>query len=69
VLIAFGAAINRLRKEQGVSQAKLALLSGIDRAYVRGIEKGDQNPGLITIMRVVRALDLTLTELAAHAEI
>ena len=69
MLIAFGAAIQLLRKEKGVSQAKLAALSGIDRAYVRGIEKGDQNPGLITTMRLVHALQVTLTELAAYAEL
>ena len=44
-------------------------MSSIERAHMGSIEKGDQNPGIMSIMRILRALDLTLTELAAEAEL
>jgi DNA-binding XRE family transcriptional regulator len=68
-LVALGGAIRRLRKERGVSQEQLADLSTVERAYMGSIEKGDQNPGIILIMRIVGALDITLTELAAEAKL
>ena len=33
------------------------------------IERGAQNPGIATMVKVVRAMEMTLTELFAEAEL
>jgi transcriptional regulator with XRE-family HTH domain len=68
-LVALGAAIRAARLERGVSQEELAALSAIDRSYMSSIERGAQNPGIATIVRVARSMDMTLTELFAEAEL
>ncbi|TAK77159.1 MAG: XRE family transcriptional regulator [Aquabacterium sp.] len=68
-LIALGDAIRRVRLERGVSQEELAHQSEIDRSYMSSIERGQQNPGIVSILRIAQALDTTLTELAAEARL
>jgi transcriptional regulator with XRE-family HTH domain len=67
-LVALGAAIRRCRRAQGVSQEELAHRSAIDRSYMSSIERGGQNPGILSILRVAHAMDMTMTELMAEAE-
>jgi transcriptional regulator with XRE-family HTH domain len=69
VLVALGAAIRRCRRVQGVSQEELAHRSAIDRSYMSSIERGGQNPGVLSIVRIARAMDMTMTELMAEAEL
>jgi len=66
-LVALGAAIRRARVERGVSQEELAFRSGIDRAYMSSIERGQQNPGIASLIRVAVALGLSAAELMAAA--
>jgi len=33
------------------------------------IERGGQNPGILSIVRIAHAMEMTLTELAAEAEL
>lgn len=61
-LVAFGATVRRLRKEQGYSQEAFGDLCGIDRSYMGGIERGEHNLALINIMKIVRALNLKPSE-------
>lgn len=68
-LVAIGAAIRRARLERGVSQEELAHRCSIDRSYLSSIERGGQNPGVITIVRVAYSLEMTVTELVAEAEL
>lgn len=69
VLVALGAAIRRCRLAQGVSQEELAHRSAVDRSYMSSIERGGQNPGIISIVRIARAMEMTMTELMAEAEL
>jgi len=69
VLVALGAAIRRCRLAKGVSQEELAHRSAVDRSYMSSIERGGQNPGIVSIVRIARAMDLTMTELMAEAEL
>lgn len=66
-LVALGEAIRDARLSKGISQEKLALLAGIDRAYVGRIERGDNNAALLTLTRLARALDMTLARLMKRA--
>lgn len=68
-LVSLGGAIRTLRKDKGVSQEELAARSEIDRSYMSSIERGCQNPGIVSVLRICRALEVTLTELAAEARL
>jgi transcriptional regulator with XRE-family HTH domain len=41
--------------------------SEIDRAYMSSIERGQQNPGFVSVARISQALDMTLAELMQEA--
>lgn len=69
VLTALGDAIRRSRRARGISQEDLAHVSAVDRSYMSSIERGVQNPGLVSIVRIARAMDMTVTELMAEAEL
>ena len=68
-LVALGAAIRGARIERGISQEDLAHLSAVDRSYLSSIERGGQNPGIISIIRVARAMNMTANELFAAAQL
>lgn len=68
-LVALGAAIRACRLERGVSQEDLADLAALDRSYVGSIERGAQNPGIVTVLRVAKALDISVADLFARASL
>ena len=68
-LIALGSAIRNARKERSVSQEALADLSGIDRSYMSSIERGKQNPGLVSIIRIAEGLGMSVAELMLDARL
>jgi len=69
LLLALGGAIRRIRLEKKLSQEKLAHLAGIDRTYVGQVERGDNNVAILTLSRLARALDVSITELTQEANI
>lgn len=64
---AFGQAIRDARTRRGISQEGLALMCGLDRTYISGIERGVRNPSLTNILRLAGALDTSPVELFADA--
>lgn len=68
-LQAVGEAVRALRKERGVSQEALALLTQIDRSYMGAIERGDQNVGVMHLVRIAEALEVSVEDIMAVAEI
>ncbi len=52
-----------------MSQEELAERAELDRSYMSSIERGKQNPGIVSILRVANALEMTATELFAEAEL
>ena len=66
-LLALGSAIRSARLERGLSQEELAHRSGLDRSYMSSVERGIQNAGILTIVQVVHAMEMTMTELFAEA--
>lgn len=57
-----GQRIRTLRKEQGLSQEKLALKADIDRTYLAGAEQGKRNISLKSLDKIVSALDVSFEE-------
>ena len=68
-LAALGQAIRDTRLGFGLSQEALADDAGIDRSYMGGIERGEHNLALININKIAKALDLSVTELMAKANL
>ena len=67
VLVALGQAISSVRKSQGVSQEELAHRSEIDRSYMSAIERGTQNPGVMMMVKIAKAMGIPVSELFARA--
>ncbi|PND33855.1 transcriptional regulator [Achromobacter pulmonis] len=69
VLVALGEAIRRSRRVRGISQEELAHRSEIDRSYMSSIERGGQNPGIVSVARIARALEMSVAELMTEAQL
>jgi transcriptional regulator with XRE-family HTH domain len=54
--------IRQLRKEQGLSQAKLAVMADMDPATLNRLERGTGNPNLKTLERVAEALGVEVVD-------
>ena len=62
VLLTFGRAVRQVRKNRGFSQEAFADLCGIDRSYMVCVERGESNLALVNIEKIVRALNMPLSE-------
>jgi transcriptional regulator with XRE-family HTH domain len=63
ILLAFGRNVARIRTEKEFSQDKLAEKADLDRTYLSGIERGVRNPGIKVVIRIARALGVTVDQL------
>jgi len=57
----FGQGIKRRREELKLSQEGLAVKAGLHRTYISGIERGKRNISLDNLVRIIHALDITVT--------
>ena len=58
--ISFGAKVRDLRRARGLSQESFALLTGLDRSYMGGVERGERNVSLQNIYKIANALNVSL---------
>lgn len=56
----FGANVRRIRLERGLSQEDFGFVSGIDRTYVSGVERGIRNPSLVLAAKFAEGLGVPL---------
>lgn len=56
LLLAFGSTVRAARFKRGVSQWQLALLTGLDRSYMGGVERGDSNVTLLKMHAIAQKL-------------
>jgi len=54
----FAKNVKRYRKVKGVSQEKLAELSGLHRTHIAGIESTSRNVSLKTVEKIAAALEV-----------
>lgn len=62
-LTRFGLRLRALREKAGFSQEELAERAQVHRTYLSGIERGRRNPSLINLLRIARALNLSISAL------
>lgn len=62
-LVALGAGIRRCRKELGLSQESLALMTELDRSYVGGVERGQHNLSFISLCKISHTLGISVSAL------
>lgn len=53
----------RLRREQGLTQERLAEISGLSQQYISGLEQGRRNPTVVTLYELSVALGVSYLEL------
>ncbi len=63
VLVSFGVAVQRRRRELGISQEEAAARAGIHRTYYADVERGGRNLGLKNITAIARGLGVTPSDL------
>lgn len=59
----FGANVRKYRVAAGLSQEAVAVKMGVDRAYVSGMERGQQNVTLLTMWHLSEALGVRPADL------
>jgi len=66
---AFGTVIRRLRKERFLSQEALSKISSLDRVFISQLERGKQQPTLVTIFGLAKALSVSVTNILSETEL
>ncbi len=69
MLVDFGNALRALRTSRNLSQEKLGQVTGLDRTYISGLERGKRNPTLKVISHIAACLGTTASELLEGLEI
>jgi transcriptional regulator with XRE-family HTH domain len=58
-----GGNVKRLRLRKGLTQEKLAEVSGFSQQYISGLEQGQHNPTVVTVYELSVALGVNFLEL------
>ena len=62
-ILRLGKKIRKTRKAIGLSQEALAYESGLDRAYVGKIERGEKNITVVKLLQISDALEVPMGDL------
>jgi transcriptional regulator with XRE-family HTH domain len=55
--------LRRIRVRRGLSQERLAFDAGVDRSYVGGLERREENPTVDVLDRLAETLSVPIAEL------
>ncbi|MCP1322063.1 helix-turn-helix domain-containing protein [Bacillus cereus] len=58
--------IKYYRNKKGISQEKLAEITGLHRTYISEVERGNRNVSLININKIATALDINVSDLFTY---
>ena len=58
-----GENLKRIRTEKGISQGDIARALEVDKSFVSNIENGKTNPTLATIVKIAKAIGVSVDEL------
>ncbi|KPF90208.1 transcriptional regulator [Novosphingobium sp. AAP83] len=53
----------RVRQERGLTQEKVAEISGFSQQYISGLERGHRNPTVVTLFELAQAIGVAPIEL------
>ncbi len=59
---AIGMRIRQLRKVNGLSQTKLALMVGVERSYFARVEAGSRNASIDVLEKIADGFGMSLSE-------
>jgi transcriptional regulator with XRE-family HTH domain len=62
-LVLLGKRIREERLKTGISQEELAARAGVHRTYIGMIERAEKNITLVNMVKIAKALDISLAEL------
>jgi len=62
-LVKLGKNIREIREGLGLSQEDLALNADLDRTYVGGVERGERNSTILSVLKIAKALSVSLSRL------
>lgn len=51
-------ALKRLRTSKGISQEELANMANLDRTYISGFERGIRNVTILSLEKIIKALNI-----------
>ena len=68
-LVSIGKTIRNLRLELGLSQESFAEEVGIDRSYIGGIERGEHNLALMNLVKISKALNISISKLLSKSNL
>src|SRR5215207_9556372 len=63
-----GGRVRELRRGRGLTLEELAERSGVSRAMISKLERGEKNPTLVVAAKVAEGLEITLSELLGTEE-
>jgi transcriptional regulator with XRE-family HTH domain len=66
--LAFGQVLREFRSASGLTQARLAELSNLDRTYISLLERGQRQPSLGTMLTLARCFRTRLVALSEAVE-
>lgn len=66
--VQLGERVKELRRARGFTLEGLAELSGVSRAMISKLERGEKNPTLVVAARLAEGLGVTLSQLAGMEE-
>jgi len=63
----FGKQLQRLRIRRGLTQEQLGVTAGLSRTFLTRLELGQHDPSLSTLVRLAKALRVSVTELLGES--
>lgn len=67
-LIFIGLRVKNQRNFLGISQEELAERTSLDRTYISLLERGKRNPSLLTLIKVAKGLETSVSTLTKDIE-
>lgn len=63
IVAEFAASMKKYRERRGISQEKLAEYANLHRTYIGALERAQKIPSLITIVKISKALEVSVFDL------
>lgn len=67
-LTLLGNRLRNFRTTKGFSQETLAEMTGLDRTYISGLERGKRNPSFLILQKLSRVLSISPNQLFTGGE-